>query len=162
MKKKLIRLTEQDLHKIVKRSVNKVLKEAYSIPKNIDMDNDERTGLIPYVIKMADLYRDFEEKIAKIYDNAYAYYDMSDNFANDSLDDEERKFKQYFWQKFDAMFQSVSEKMEKATDELFKLENEIEESINQHGINNYAEYDPKYGGNPKGAFHDYYNRIKNT
>ena len=30
MNKKLIRLTESDLHRIVKRSVNKVLRESYN------------------------------------------------------------------------------------------------------------------------------------
>ena len=33
MNKKLVRLTEQDLHKIVKESVNRVLKEAHVIDK---------------------------------------------------------------------------------------------------------------------------------
>ncbi len=160
--KQTIRLRESELKRMINESVKRVLKEAYAIPKNIDMDNDERTGLIPYIIKMADLYRDFVDKIDTIYDNAFGYYSMSGDFANDSLDDEERKFKQYFWQKFDEMFQSVSDKLDEATKELFELEREIEDSINQHGVNNYAEYDPKYGGNPKGAFNDYYNRIKNA
>jgi hypothetical protein len=44
MNKKLIRLTESDLHRIVKRSVNKVLRESSFI------DNDVRLSL--------ELYRD--------------------------------------------------------------------------------------------------------
>ena len=40
MNKKLIRLTEQDLHRIVKESVNKILKEAYKDPFNFFPDED--------------------------------------------------------------------------------------------------------------------------
>ena len=40
MAKKLIRLTESDLHKIVKRSVNKILKE--SLGPNIRIDDKNR------------------------------------------------------------------------------------------------------------------------
>jgi hypothetical protein len=161
MNKKPIEIRESNFRKIVSNAVTRLLKEAYAIPNNIDMNNDERTGLIPYVVQMAKLYRDFSQQIDKLYDQAYAYYSTSNNFANDSLDDNERQFKQYFWEKFDTMFQSVSEKMEDATNELFALENEIEESINQHGINTEAEYDPRYGGNPKGAYRDYYQHVTN-
>ena len=35
MKKKLIRLTEGDLHRIIKESVNKVLKESYREPREM-------------------------------------------------------------------------------------------------------------------------------
>ena len=40
MNKKMIRLTESDLHRIVKESVNKVLKEAYKDPFNFFPDED--------------------------------------------------------------------------------------------------------------------------
>jgi hypothetical protein len=40
MNKKIIRLTESDLHRIVKRSVNKILKE--SLDSNMMMDDKER------------------------------------------------------------------------------------------------------------------------
>ena len=153
--KRTIRLKETQLRTMIRESVNKALKEAYSIPKNIDINDDKRAGLIPYIIKMANLYRDFQRKIDSLYDSAYAYYDTSDNFHNDSLNKEEQQFKQYFWQKFDSMFESVYDKLNEATNELFELEEEIEESINKHGSENYAEYDEKYGGNPKNAFSDY-------
>lgn len=153
--KRTIRLTESELRGMIQESVNKVLKEAYSIPKNIDIDDDKRAGLIPYILKMAKLYRDFQRKIDSLYDSAYEYYDLSDNFNNDSSSKEEQQFKQYFWQKLDSMFESVNGKLDEATKELFELEKEIEESINKHGSENYAEYDEKYGGNPKNAFLDY-------
>ena len=34
--KQIIRLTESDLHRIVKRSVNKILKEGYGVPDPSD------------------------------------------------------------------------------------------------------------------------------
>ena len=40
MNKKLIRLTESDLHRIVKESVNRVLNEAYKDPFNFFPDDD--------------------------------------------------------------------------------------------------------------------------
>ena len=113
--KKLIRLTESDLHRIVKESVNRVLNEGYNIPKNLDIDDDNRAGLIPYVLKMTNLCRNFLNEIDSLYDKAYAYYDLSDNFNNDSLDKEEQQFKQYFWQRFDSMFESVKGKLNEAT-----------------------------------------------
>ncbi len=39
--KKIVRLTEDDLHKIVKKSVNKILREAYYNPDDDDFDEDE-------------------------------------------------------------------------------------------------------------------------
>ena len=39
MKKQVIRLTEDDLHRIIKESVNKVLNEEYQI--NLDMDGKQ-------------------------------------------------------------------------------------------------------------------------
>ena len=153
--KRTIKLTESKLRSMIQESVNKVLKEAYNIPKNLDIDNDERAGLIPYILKMTSLYRDFINKIDNLYDSAYGYYDLSNNFYNDSLNKEEQQFKQYFWQKFETMFESVKNKLSKVTDELFELEEEIIESINNHGRENYAEYDERFGGNPKFAFWDY-------
>lgn len=38
MNKKLIRLTESDLHKIIKESVNKILKEVYNKEELIYVD----------------------------------------------------------------------------------------------------------------------------
>ena len=153
--KNVVRLTESKLKAMVAESVRKALKEAYSIPNNIDIYDDKKTGLIPYILKMASLYRDFLKKIDSLYDSAYAYYDLSDNFNNDSSSKEEQQFKQYFWEKFDSMFESVSDKVKEAVNELFYLEEEIEESINKHGSENYAEYDERFGGNPKKAFYDY-------
>ena len=43
MDKKLIRLTESDLHKIVKKSVNKVLKEEIGTGEYVWRDNGEDT-----------------------------------------------------------------------------------------------------------------------
>jgi hypothetical protein len=40
MNKKLIRLTESDLHRIVKESVNVVLREAYKVDSIEDVRND--------------------------------------------------------------------------------------------------------------------------
>jgi hypothetical protein len=39
--KKIIRLTEGDLHKIVKKSVNKILRESYYNPDEDDFDDDD-------------------------------------------------------------------------------------------------------------------------
>ena len=40
--KKIVRLTEDDLHKIVKKSVNKILREAYYNPdSDDDLDDDD-------------------------------------------------------------------------------------------------------------------------
>ena len=44
MNKKLIRLTESDLHRIVKESVNRVLNEAYRDPFNFFPDDDFKKG----------------------------------------------------------------------------------------------------------------------
>lgn len=38
--KKIIRLTESDLHKIVKESVSKILREAYNFDDDDDIDNE--------------------------------------------------------------------------------------------------------------------------
>ena len=146
--KKVVRLTESKLRNIIKESVNKILKEAYSIPKNIDIEDDKKAGLIPYILKMTNLYRDFQNKMDSLYDSAYAYFDLSDNFNNDSSSKEEQQFKQYFWQKFDSMFESVKDKLEEATKEMFELEEEIEESINNYGHE-------VYGSTPTSGFFDY-------
>jgi len=39
--KQIIRLTESDLHKLVKESVNKILKEVHGIPDPSDYLDDE-------------------------------------------------------------------------------------------------------------------------
>ena len=59
MNKKLIRLTESDIHRIVKESVNRILKEAYS-----------------------DIYGDgFGINYPKnMYDNAYSFSDTPEEF----------------------------------------------------------------------------------
>lgn len=68
MNKKLIRLTEQDLHKIVKESVNKVVNEVYSGfhggVQNI-YEKDELDALY----KAMDGVRNLIEKNEKLYKN---------------------------------------------------------------------------------------------
>lgn len=48
--KKLIRLTENDLHKIVKKSVNNILKEAYDVvePYCFETDKEEQWYQVGY------------------------------------------------------------------------------------------------------------------
>ena len=48
--KKLIRLTENDLHKIVKKSVNNILKEAYDVvePYCFETDREEQWYQVGY------------------------------------------------------------------------------------------------------------------
>ena len=44
MNKKLIRLTEQDIHRIVKESVNRILKESDEWDAYLQQDDDEPTS----------------------------------------------------------------------------------------------------------------------
>lgn len=54
--KKLIRLTENDLHKIVKKSVNNILKEAYDVvePYCFETDKEEQWYQVGYNQELDD------------------------------------------------------------------------------------------------------------
>ena len=71
MNKKIIKLSEGDLHKIVKESTQKILNEAYGtmplsdFQKNVDIDNDDDEGMTLYNVLVGD-FRKIERHI-----NAY-------------------------------------------------------------------------------------------
>ena len=97
MNKKLIRLTEQDLHRIVKESVNKILKEGDG--KFANLYADERNAMLDYqkgkytpTQELEMKIRDLEEYLEQLkgeyeqmcaddeeawYDNAYNKYGLT-------------------------------------------------------------------------------------
>ena len=66
MNKKLIRLTEQDLHRIVKESVNKILMEAQS----------EGVQVTPYT---ENVFADVVTNEFRFYKSKYGYRDLKDD-----------------------------------------------------------------------------------
>ena len=84
MNKKLIRLTEQDLHRIVKESVNRVLKEDSGLPRI----NPQNIGVVKAV---RNLVKELEKVGAddKYIDMAYRIeWDFVDSYGDDGFDDE--------------------------------------------------------------------------
>lgn len=74
-KKQVIRFTESDLHRIIKGSVKKVLKEAYNQHNELQRFAYENQQIRPMIKKLAD----FAESIAQIgkmngKDNYYQFY----------------------------------------------------------------------------------------
>jgi len=61
--KKLIRLTESDLHRIVKESVNRILKESIL---------DDKNGLSTY----------WQDRVLEAVENGYAKYEFAKQFCN--------------------------------------------------------------------------------
>lgn len=108
MKKKLIRLTESDLHRIVKESVNRVVKEAYKIDDEIDLSEMKDRGSIPYIIAVRKALEDCREKVDSIYDRAYQYYDLNGGFENSS----KKEFEQYYWGMFEKIFDLIHDDLE--------------------------------------------------
>lgn len=84
MNKKLIRLTEQDLHRIVKESVNRALKEDSGLPRI----NPQNIGVVKAV---RNLVKELEKVGAddKYIDMAYRIeWDFVDSYGDDGFDDE--------------------------------------------------------------------------
>lgn len=87
--KKLVRLTESDLHKIVKESVNRMLKEAYGefTGDGFDTHRDWWESLSDEEIEDRDRELQNADSWNKI-DRAYRYHqiaDMDRNLHNDTL-----------------------------------------------------------------------------
>jgi len=91
MNKKLIRLTESDLHNIVKESVNRVLKESgYEYGKTIRHRPNPNTP-IPYdatepILKVAKEFIDFRKNNPKLVQSLYD----NDWFQDDGFENEIR------------------------------------------------------------------------
>jgi len=84
MNKKLIRLTESDLHKIVKESVNKILKEEYSTPPLKDRTSFANYANVDYYNGGIDDKEDFDS-VAGILNQVYTHLiDIQELLPNDT------------------------------------------------------------------------------
>lgn len=84
MNKKFIRLTESDLHKIVKESVNKILKEEYSTPPLKDRTSFANYANVDYYNGGIDDKEDFDS-VAGILNQVYTHLiDIQELLPNDT------------------------------------------------------------------------------
>lgn len=84
MNKKLIRLTESDLYKIVKESVNKILKEEYSTPPLKDRTSFANYANVDYYNGGIDDKEDFDS-VAGILNQVYTHLiDIQELLPNDT------------------------------------------------------------------------------
>ena len=94
MNKKLIRLTEQDLHRIVKESVNRIMEEYYPVNSN-DFAKDYRLGAKGYVNGSANMpnpkYDDAAPYSKYIGDYYSAPYRDSDQMYRDNVEFNKRE-----------------------------------------------------------------------
>ena len=93
MNKKLIRLTESDLHKIVKESVNRIL-EGYKKLNGWDVPWAERKALNKYDpegFKLVDDGTDWKDHFSHKADSVMDYYDYI-NRVNTDYDDYDKKW----------------------------------------------------------------------
>ena len=75
MRQNRIRLRESDLNRIVKKSVNKIIKEAYDPYE----DGDEYEELI---VNLKDAYNDYFHAIQKIQDFVFKHDDTATDMYN--------------------------------------------------------------------------------
>lgn len=93
MKKNRIRLNESDLHKIVKESVKRVMKEGYSTPSL-----EDRLQYSKYSSALGDTYEGYDENvsnISEIYQRLCKLKDFAD-WAFEDAANEQNELKRYF------------------------------------------------------------------
>ena len=88
MNKKLIRLTESDLHRIVKQSVSKILKEGKfdDIYKNYP-GSPEDSEIFELYQKREELKREYEDALKEIDRQINAHYNWADDHFADYATD---------------------------------------------------------------------------
>ena len=78
MNKKLVRLTESDIHRIVKETVNNVLNEIGNSPKNLYEEESNRKEV--FTIDAFDIEK--EEDVSDMQYCGKIYYDIDDAIAS--------------------------------------------------------------------------------
>ena len=124
MKKKLVRLTEGDLHRIIKESVNRVIKEFNSMPKTYDSEKANR--------EIYDM-----NKMPSNYDRTF-----NRNLKNNMLGGERdsiEKYRNRMYDKFDVNNDASSLEFKRAEleDELEPYNYEAQYDTDPH---NYEDY----------------------
>lgn len=129
MNKKLTKLTESDIHRIVKESVSKVIGEGFDIDtkNNVYYHKPENQGCMPYVLQLFKIVSKMREEILSLYDKAYQYYDTNDEFRNSN----DKDFQIYYWNLFKDLFEKINSYGDNMASECEKAEDEIKNALDK-------------------------------